>query len=108
MLERSEYETLTTVAKKYITQEKKASKLQKALDTANKVIAELKAKVETLTNERFQYKSVRKILNPNETERENERLRRKVQSYESVIERNHLWALFDRNRAKTAMRDDAR
>lgn len=108
ILERSEYETLAAAAKKYITQEKKVSKLQKALDTANKVIAELKAKVETLTNELFQYKSVRKILNPNETERENERLRRKVQSYESVIERNHLWALFDRNRAKTAMRDDAR
>lgn len=108
ILERSEYETLAAAAKKYITQEKKVSKLQKALDTANKVIAELKAKVETLTNELFQYKSVRKILNPNETERENERLRRKVQSYESVIERNHLWAFFDRNRAKTAMRDDAR
>lgn len=85
MLERSEYETLSAAAKKYITQEKKVSKLQKALDAANKVIAELKAKIETLTNELFQYKSIRKILNPNETERENERLRRKVQSYESVL-----------------------
>ncbi|WNX86496.1 plasmid recombination protein [Agathobaculum sp. NTUH-O15-33] len=35
MLERSEYETLAAAAKKYITQEKKTSKLQKALDAAN-------------------------------------------------------------------------
>lgn len=48
MLERSEYEALSTAAKKHITQEKKESKLQRALDAANKLIAELKAKVAAL------------------------------------------------------------
>ena len=41
-LERSEYESLSTAAKKYVAQEKKEHKLQKALDAAHKMIAELK------------------------------------------------------------------
>ena len=45
MLERSEYESLATAAKKYVTQEKKERHLQKLLDAANKLISELKSKI---------------------------------------------------------------
>lgn len=108
MLERSEYESLAAAAKKYITQEKKESKLQKALDAAHKLIAELKAQVAALTKELFEYKSIHKKLNTVGLEQENEVLRGKVHSYESVIERNNLWSIFDRHRSKTHTRDDAR
>ena len=88
MLERSEYEALTTAAKKYIAQEKKESKLQKALDAANKLIAELKAKIASLTKELSEYKSARGKLQAAGLEQENEALRSKLRSYEAVIERN--------------------
>lgn len=90
MLERSDYETLATAAKKYITQEKKESKLQKALDAANKLIAELKAKVASLTRELSEYKSVRGKIRTAELEQENDNLRSKLRSYEAVIDRNNL------------------
>lgn len=108
MLERSEYESLAAAAKRYIMQEKKESKLQKALDAAYKMIAELKAQVAALTKELFEYKSIRNKLNTVGLEQENEALRGKIRSYESVIERNNLWHLFGRNKAKTHTRDDAR
>lgn len=107
MLERSEYESLAAAAKKYITQEKKESKLQKALDAAHKVIAGLEAKVAALTKELSEYKSVRNKLNTAGLEQENEALRGKVRNYETVIERNNLWSFFDRHRTKTHARDDA-
>lgn len=108
MLERSEYETLATAAKKYITQEKKVSKLQKALDAANKLIAELKAKIALLTKELSEYKSARGKLQAAGLEQENEALRSKLRSYEAVIERNNLWSYFARHRAKTPTRDEIR
>lgn len=101
MLERSEYESLTAAAKKYITQEKKESKLQKALDAANKLIAELKAKVVSLTKELSEYKSIRGKLNVAGLEQENEALRGKLRSYEAVIERNNLWDLFNLSKRKS-------
>ena len=108
MLERAEYEALATAAKKYITQEKKESKLQKILDAANKLIAELKAKVASLTKELSEYKSVRGKLHTAELEQENEALRSKLHSYETVIERNNLWRYFSRHRANTPVRDEIR
>lgn len=108
ILERSEYESLAAAAKKYITQEKKEAKLQKALDAAHKIIAGLEAKVAALTKELFEYKSIHNKLNAAELQQENESLRSKVHSYETVIERNNLWSFFDRHRAKTHTRDDAR
>lgn len=100
MLERSEYESLAAAAKKYITQEKQESKLQKALDAARKMIAGLEAKVASLTKELFEYKSIRNKLNTAGLEQENEALRDKLRSYEAVIERNNLWSYFSRRRAK--------
>lgn len=108
MLERSEYENLAAAAKKYITRERKESKLQKMLDAANKLIAELKAKVASLTKELSEYKSIQGKLNAAGLKQENEALRDKLRNYESVIERNNLWHFFGRSRAKAHMRDGAR
>ncbi|MBC8575189.1 plasmid recombination protein [Yanshouia hominis] len=108
MLERSEFESLSTAAKKYAAQEKKEHRLQKMLDAANKVIAELKAKVSELTAELAEYKSIRKKLSTAGLEQENEVLRGKLRSYEAVIERNNLWHFFGRHRAKTTERAESR
>jgi len=114
-LERSEYESLSTAAKKYVAQEKKEHKLQKALDAANKIIAELKntiadltRKLAAATKELAEYKSVRNKLNAANVEQENERLRNRLRTYEDVISRNNLWSYFSRHRGKTPTKDDAR
>ena len=44
-VEREDFDRISTLAKKYVTAEKKESKLQKALDAANKLIAKLKAEI---------------------------------------------------------------
>ena len=114
-LERSEYESLSTAVKKYVAQEKKESKLQKALDAANKVIAELKNTIANLTkqlsaanNELAEYKSVRSKLRTADLEQENDRLRSRLHTYEEVISRNNLWDFFRPHRSKNRNRDDAR
>ena len=114
-LERSEYESLSTAAKKYVAQEKKEHKLQKALDAANKIIAELKntiadltRKLAAATKELAEYKSVRNKLNAANVEQENERLRNRLRTYEDVISRNNLWSYFSRHRGKTPTKDKAR
>ena len=108
ILERSEYESLAVAAKKYIASEKKESKLQKALDAANRLIAKLKVEIAGLKQELSEYKSVRGKLRTSDLERENAELRGKVQRYEDVIQRNNLWHFFRPRREKAAMRDDAR
>ena len=114
-LERSEYESLSTAANKYVAQEKKELKLQKALDAAHKLIAELKNTVADLTRklaaatkELAGYKSVRNKLNAANVEQENERLRNRLRTYEDVISRNNLWHFFSGSRGKNRNRDDAR
>ena len=114
-LERSEYESLSTAAKKYVAQEKKEHKLQKALDAAHKLIAELKNTVADLTRklavatkELSEYKSVRGKLRTADLEQENDRLRSRLRTYEDVISRNNLWSYFSRHRGKTPTKDDAR
>lgn len=106
MLERSEYEGLAMAAKKYITQVKQESRLQKALEAANKLIAELKAKVASLTAELSEIKSVRGKLHTTELEQENTELRSKIRIYEGVISKQNLWHLFSKGRVKTPMRDN--
>ena len=114
-LEHSEYESLSIAAKKYVVQEKKEHKLQKAMDAAHKLIAELKntiadltKKLAAATKELSEYKSVRNKLNAANVEQENERLRNRLRTYEEVISRNNLWSYFSRNRGKTATRDENR
>ncbi len=107
-LERSEYESLATAAKKYAAQEKKESKLQKALDAACKLISELKAQVASLTDELFEYKSVRGKLHTMALEQENDRLRNKLRTYEDVISRNNLWHFFGVSYGKKHSKGDIR
>ena len=77
ILERSEYESLAVAAKKYVASEKKESKLQKALDAANRLIAKLKTEIAGLKQEISAYKSVRSKLRTSDLERENAELRGK-------------------------------
>ena len=110
MLDRSEYENLAAAAKKFYVQERKESKLQKALDAATKMISELKAKVAALTAELAEYKSVRGQLRTVDLEKENGDLRSKLRSYENVISRNNLWSYFSRDisKNKKISRDNTR
>ena len=107
-MERTEYESLAMAAKKYITAEKKESKLQKALDAANKLIAKLKAEIVGLKQELSEYNSVRSKLRTSDLERENAELHGKIQRYEDMIQCNNLWHFFSPRREKAVMRDDAR
>ena len=104
-----------TAAKKYVTQEKKESTLQKALDAAHKLITELKNTVADLTRklaaatkELSEYKSVRGQLRTADLEKENDRLRSRLRTYEDVISRNNLWHFFSGSSSKNRNRDDAR
>ena len=108
ILERPEYESLAMAAKKYVTAAKKESKLQKALDAANRLIAKLKAEIAGLKQELSEYKSVRSKLRTPDLEHENAELRGKVQRYEDVIQRNNLWHFFRPHREKVATREDVR
>ena len=107
-VEREDFDRLSTLEKKYVTAEKKESKLQKALDAANKLIAKLKAEIDSLKQEISDYKSVRGKLRAAELEIENAELRGKVRSYEDVIQRKNLWRFFRPHREKTVMRDNIR
>ena len=107
-VEREDFEHLSTLAKKYVAAEKKESKLQKALDAANRLIAKLKTEIAGLKQELSEYKSVRGKLRTSDMERENAELRGKIRRYEDVIQHNNLWHFFRPRREKTAMRDDAR
>ena len=114
-VEREDYQTLVTAAQKYVVQEKQEGKLKKLLKDAKKTIADLKAKIETLVTELSavkaelaQYKSVRGQLRTADLEQENDRLRKRLHTYEDVISRNNLWSYFSRRREKTPTKDDVR
>ena len=92
----------------YVTAEKKESKLQKAVDAANKLITKLKAEIDSLKQEIPDYKSVHSKLRAAELKRENTELRGKARSYEDVIQRNNLWRFFHPLREKAVTRDEAR
>ena len=107
-VEREDFDRISTLAKKYVAAEKRESKLQKALDAANKLIAKLKAEIDGLKQELSAYKSVRSKLRTSDLERENAELRGKVQRYEDVIQRNNLWHFFRPHREKVATRENVR
>lgn len=106
MLERSEFESLSTATKKYAVKEKKEHRLPKMLDAANKAITELKAKISELTAELFEYRSIRRKLHPDGLEVENEQLWSKIRSYETTIERNNLWHFFSSKHSKDHSRSE--
>ena len=114
-VEREDYQTLVTAAQKFVVQEKQEGKLKKLLKDAKKTIADLKAKIESLVtelaavkDELAQYKSVRGQLRTADLEKENDRLRSRLRTYEDVISRNNLWHFFSGSRGKNRNRDDAR
>lgn len=114
-VDKEDFDMVITAAKKHVTQEKKESKLQKALDAAHKLIAELRSTIADLKNqlsatrrELAELKSVRGQLRTAELEKENDRLRNKVRTYEEGISRNNLWDLFRPIRTKKRNLDDAR
>jgi len=72
----------------------------------------LKAKIESLVtelaatkDELAQYKSVRGQLRNNELEQENDRLRKRIRTYEDVISRNNLWSYFSKHKGRSVEKD---
>ena len=99
----------------YVVQKKQENKLKRLLKDAKKTIADLKAKIESLVTELSavkaelaQYNSIRGKLRTADLEQENDRLRKRIRTYEDVISRNNLWYYFSRHRGKTPTKDEAR
>ena len=72
---------------------------------AKKTIADMKAKIESLVaeltavkEELAQYKSVRGQLRTADLEQENDRLRKRIRTYEDVISRINLWSYFAKHK----------
>ncbi len=111
-VEREGYQTLVTAAQKYVVQEKQEGKLKKLLKEAEKTITDLKTKIESLVaeltavkEELAQYQSVRGQLRAADLEQENDRLRKRILTYEDVISRNNLWGYFLKHRTQSATRE---
>lgn len=114
-VDKEDFQNLVTAAQKFVVQEKQESKLKKLLKDARKTISDLKAKVESLVaeldsvkGELAQYRSTRGQLRTTELEQDNDRLRRKIRTYEEVISRNNLWTYFSKSKAKNQARDGSR
>lgn len=89
--------------------------MKKLLKESKKTIDDLKVKIESLVaelsalkEELAQYKSVCGQLRTADLEQENDRLRKRIRTYEDVISQNNLWAFFRRNHNKPFNRDNAR
>ena len=95
-LEKADYDLLKSAANKYVMQEKKESKLQKALDAANKLVSKLTEELNVIKAELTQYKSVIDKLDRIGLERENTELREKIRWYDAIIDANNLRNLFIR------------
>ena len=114
-VEREDYQTLVTAAQKYVVQEKQEGKLKRLLREAKKTIADLKAKIESLVaelaatkDELAQYKSVRGQLRTADMEQENDRLRKRIRTYEDVISQNNLCGYFSKIREKDSAKANSR
>ncbi len=114
-VDKEDFQNLVTVAQKYVVQEKQEGKLKKLLKDAKKTIADLKAKIESLVMELSavkaelaQYKSVRGQLRTADLEKENDRLRSRLRTYEDVISRNNLWSYFSKHKEKAVAKKEIR
>ena len=114
-VEREDYQTPVTAAQKYVVQEKQEGKLKKLLREAKKTISDLKEKIESLvvelaaTNDELaQYKSVRGQLRIADLEQENDRLRKRIRTYEDVISQNNLCGYFSKIREKDSAKANCR
>ncbi len=61
-------------------------------------IESLVAELAATKDELAQYKSVRGQLRTADLEQENDRLRKRIRTYEDVISRNNLWLYFPKSR----------
>lgn len=114
-VDKEDFQNLVTSAQKFVVQEKQESRLKKLLKDAKKTISDLKAKVDSLVaeldsvkGELAQYRSTRGQLRTTELEQDNDRLRRKIRTYEEVISRNNLWTYFSKSKSKNQARDGSR
>lgn len=114
MLDREDYETLTTAAEKFVVQEKKESKFRTLLNRAEKKIEELQAKIgqlldtfRSLRSELNKYRdnSVKDRLDRGKLESENRVLKKQNNLFRSIIEENGLAHFL---RQKSRNRDDVR
>jgi hypothetical protein len=62
----------------------------------------------TTKDELAQYKSVRGQLRTADLEQENDRLRKRLHTYEDVISRNNLWSYFSKHKEKVIQKRDTR
>lgn len=104
VLERDDYQALTTAAQKYVAQEKQEGKLKKLLNNTKKTIAslkdtiaDLKAQLEAAKAELAEYRSVRGQLRTIDLERENQLLRSKLYQYSEIISKNSLQRYFSQH-----------
>lgn len=112
MLEKEDYNTLVTAAKKYVVQVKRESKLEKALAAAKETIAGLKAQlaeltktVASLTKQLDQYRSVRGQLSTAQLQSENAELRKQNSVFKSIMEQHGLGHLLGRKKEQRQTRD---
>ena len=94
-VEKSDFDALKTAAQKYVTQERKESRLQKELDKAKKMIADLTAALKAVKEELAQHKSIRAKLN-NTLQQENAELKAIIRWYDTIIDTKNLRELFSR------------
>ena len=110
-VDKEDFQNLVTAAQKFVVQEKKEGKLKELLKEAKKTITELKntiaglkTKLNEVSQELAEYKSVRNRMYVTELEQENGLLRGKLEKYDAVIEKNDLRRYF----RKPAERDRGR
>jgi hypothetical protein len=112
-LDQNDFDLLLTVSKQHVVQEKKESSLKKALESANRLITELKNLISNLTQQlseaskklvefKFIQKENRRL------DAENDRLRAKIKAYDEVISNHNLSPYFHRECEKEESRDDDR
>lgn len=65
----------------------------------------LETELSAVKEELSQYKSVRGQLRTADLEQENDRLRKRIRTYEDVISRNNLWGHFLKHRTQSATRE---
>lgn len=112
-LDQNDFDLLLTVAKQHVVQEKKESSLKKALESANRLITELKNLISNLTQQlseaskklvefKFIQKENRRL------DAENDRLRAKIKAYDDVISQHDLSLYFSKEIAEKEEIEDER
>ena len=112
-VDKDDFDMIILAAKKFIARERKESALQKDLDAAQRVIAELKRDIsdlnKKLTIASQELEECQSVWGKNsEVNLENQRLKEKMKRYDDVISHNHLGHYFYQPRETELSRDDDR